>query len=186
MNCVEQIFALFNSRGDTEYFGESVSQKEHALQVAHFGAQAGAAEALIVAALLHDIGHLLACTEDMAENGMNGRHEEAGYVWLREHFGPGVAEPVRMHVDAKRYLCHVDSTYLSGISPASVLSLQLQGGVFDENEAHRFHDQPYAADAVRLRLWDDKGKVPNLEVPDLEYYRPMLVRQADCWSSRRD
>ena len=178
MDCVEQIFELFAGRGDAEYFGESVSQKEHALQVAHFAAQAGESEPLIVAALLHDVGHLLAGTEEMAENGVDGHHEDAGCVWLREHFGPDVTEPVRMHVEAKRYLCYADPEYLSTLSPASVLSLQLQGGPFDQNEAQCFHGQPYAADAVRLRRWDDQGKIPEFGVPALEHYRAMLIRHA--------
>jgi phosphonate degradation associated HDIG domain protein len=178
MDCLEQIYELFDGRGDTEYFGEPVSQKEHALQVAHFAAQAGASEALIVAALLHDVGHLLAGTEEMAENGIDGHHEAAGGSWLKEHFGPEVTEPVRMHVEAKRYLCYADPEYLSTLSPASILSLQLQGGPFDEKAAQRFHEQPYAAESVRLRRWDDQGKIPQFEVPGLEHYRAMLIRHA--------
>jgi phosphonate degradation associated HDIG domain protein len=178
MDCVKLIFELFDGRGDNEYFGEPVSQKEHALQVAHFAAQAGASEALIVAGLLHDVGHLLAGTEEMAENGIDGHHEAAGGAWLKEHFGPEVTEPVRMHVDAKRYLCYADARYLRSLSPASVLSLQLQGGPFDSQGARLFYDQPYAADAVRLRRWDDQGKIPNFEVPGLEHYRAMLIRKA--------
>ena len=184
MDCVEQIFELFDGRGDAEYFGEPVSQKEHALQVAHFASQDGASEALIVAALLHDVGHLLAGTEEMAQNGIDGHHEDAGCKWLTEHFGPEVTEPVRMHVEAKRYLCYADAEYLGALSPASVLSLQLQGGPFDQREAQRFHDLPYAADAVQLRRWDDQGKIPAFEVPGLEHYRAMLVRQAGRQPSR--
>jgi [1-hydroxy-2-(trimethylamino)ethyl]phosphonate dioxygenase len=178
MDCVKRIFELFDGRGDAEYFGEPVSQKEHALQVAHFAAQAGASEPLIVAGLLHDVGHLLAGTEEMAENGIDGHHEAAGGAWLKEHFGPEVTEPVRMHVEAKRYLCYADAGYLHSLSPASVLSLQLQGGPFDPPGAQHFYGQPYAADAVRLRRWDDQGKIPDFEVPGLEHYRAMLVTQA--------
>jgi len=83
-----------------------------------------------------------------------------------------------MHVEAKHYLCFADPEYLSTLSAASVLSLQLQGGPFDQQEAKHFYEQPYAADAVRLRRWDDQGKVPNFEVPGLEHYRPTLLRQA--------
>jgi phosphonate degradation associated HDIG domain protein len=184
MDCVDQIFELFAGRGDAEYFGEPVSQKEHALQVAHFAAKAGASEALIVAGLLHDVGHLLAGKEEMAKNGIDGHHEDAGCTWLRAHFTPEVTEPVRMHVEAKRYLCCADPEYLRTLSPASVLSLQLQGGPFDQTEAQRFHDLPYAADAVRLRRSDDQGKIPEFEVPGLEHYRAMLVSQAGRQSSR--
>ena len=183
MDCVQQIFELFAGRGDAEYFGEPVSQKEHALQVANFAARDGASEPLIVAALLHDIGHLLTGTEDMAEKGIDGGHERAGGAWLRKHFGPEVTEPVRLHVDAKRYLCYADPSYLEALSPASVLSLKLQGGAFTENEAHGFERQPHAMDAVRLRRWDDMGKIPRLEVPGLDHYRRLLEQQASLQTS---
>jgi phosphonate degradation associated HDIG domain protein len=184
MDCVEQIYELFSTRGDAEYFGEPVSQKEHALQVAHFAVQDGASETLVVAALLHDIGHLLAGTEDMAENSIDGRHEDAGFVWLKNHFGPEVTEPVRLHVSAKRYLCHAEPSYLETLSPASLLSLKLQGGALDESAAHSFERQPYAKDAVRLRRWDDQGKIRGLEVPGLESYRAMIEQQSKHRSSR--
>ncbi len=178
MDCVERIFELFAGRGDAEYFGEPVSQKEHALQVAHFAAQDAASGALIAAALLHDIGHLLAGTEDMAQRGIDGDHEEVGGTWLRKYFSQDVTEAVRLHVDAKRYLCYAEPSYLETLSPASVLSLRLQGGTLDENAARSFERQPHAMDAVRLRRWDDQGKIPGLEVPDLEHYRHLLERQA--------
>jgi len=184
MDCVDRIFELFSGRGDAEYFGEPVSQKEHALQVAHFAARDGASEALIVAALLHDIGHLLAGTEDMAEKSIDGRHEDAGFAWLKNHFGPEVTEPVRLHVNAKRYLCRADPSYLGTLSPASLLSLQLQGGALDESAAHSFEHQPHAKDAVRLRRWDDQGKIQGLDVPGLDYYRAMIEQQAKHRSSR--
>ena len=177
MNCVEKIFEVFSERGDAEYFGEPVSQKEHALQVAYFAEKDGASNALIVAALLHDIGHLLTGDETLAGRDIDGRHEDSGYAWLKDYFGPAVTEPVRLHVDAKRYLCYVDVEYRNGLSPASVLSLKLQGGAFDEEDAQEFERWPYATDAVRLRRWDDQGKISGLEVPGLEHYHEMLRRQ---------
>lgn len=175
MNIVDEIFALFERRGDREYFGETVSQRDHALQVAHFAVQDRAKGPLTVASLLHDIGHLLTGEEGMAERGFDGRHENSGNAWLRQHFSPAVTEPVRMHVAAKRYLCYAEPDYLRGLSDASILSLKLQGGMFNEREATNFLAQPYAHDAVRLRRWDDRGKILGLEVAPIESYRELLT-----------
>jgi len=177
MNCVDEIFALFEEQGKAAYFGEPVSQEEHALQAAYFAAQEGAPEPLVVAALLHDVGHLIDAREDAADRGIDAHHEDAGYDWLARYFPAAVTEPVRLHVAAKRYLCSADPHYLLGLSPASVKSLQLQGGVFTPEEAGEFLRQPFGEDAVRLRHWDDAGKVVGLPVPPLAAYREALVRQ---------
>jgi phosphonate degradation associated HDIG domain protein len=177
MDCVEEILAIFERRGKAAYLGEAVSQEEHALETAHFAAQDGAPEELVVAALLHDIGHLIDGREDAAERGIDARHEDAGGAWLARRFRPAITEPVRLHVAAKRYLCSVDPEYLHGLTPASVRSLELQGGVFTAEEAREFRRLPFWEDAVRLRHWDDRGKVPNLAVPSLELYREALRRQ---------
>src|SRR5580658_4304337 len=134
MNTVDQIFEWFEGRGDSEYFGEAVSQREHALQAAYFATREGAGEALVVAALLHDIGHLLGDREDMAQHGIDGRHEDSGHDWLASRFSAEIAEAVRLHVDAKRYLCQVHPEYLEKLSPTSQLSLKLQGGPFSDAE----------------------------------------------------
>jgi len=177
MDCVDEIFALFERQGKAAYFGEAVSQEEHALQAAHFAAQDGAPEALMVAALLHDIGHLIDAREDAADRGIDARHQDAGCDWLTRHYPPAVTEPVRLHVAAKRYLCSADPEYLRGLSAASVKSLQLQGGVFTREEAAEFLGLPFSKDAVRLRHWDDAGKIVGLAVPGLIAYRDVLVRQ---------
>jgi phosphonate degradation associated HDIG domain protein len=177
MDCVDEIFALFERQGKAAYFDEAVSQEEHALQAAHFAAQDGAPEALVVAALLHDIGHLIDAREDAADRGIDARHEDAGCDWLARHYPPAVTEPVRLHVAAKRYLCSVDPEYLRGLSAASVKSLQLQGGAFKREEAAEFLGLPFGKDAVRLRHWDDAGKIVGLAVPGLAAYRDGLIRQ---------
>ena len=175
MSVVEEIFRLFEERGDAAYFGEAVSQKEHALQAARLAAQAGAPSALIAAALLHDIGHLLhGHEENIADDGIDGRHEAAGEAWLSRLFGPEVAGPVGLHVAAKRYLCAVDAEYVAQLSPASIKSLELQGGPFDEREAREFETNPHFHAATCLRRWDDEAKVPGLQVPGLEQDRAQL------------
>jgi [1-hydroxy-2-(trimethylamino)ethyl]phosphonate dioxygenase len=175
MTIVEEIMDLFGQRGAAAYHGEPVSQTEHALQAADLAARQGAPDGLIVAALLHDVGHLLdGQDEDLADRGLDGRHEEAGCAWLAVHFGPRVTEPIRLHVAAKRYLCAVDPGYLAGLSPSSRLSLSLQGGPMNAEERASFESNPSHHDAVRLRHWDDTAKVPGLEVPGLDHYRDRL------------
>ena len=175
MRIVENIFTLFERRGHAAYFGESVSQLEHALQTAHQADQKGAPDYLIVAALLHDIGHLLhGMPENIAAVGVDGQHQDIGATWLSRHFDAAVTEPIRWHVAAKRYLCTVDAQYQQQLSPASVQSLALQGGLMDAAEARDFKRRGWWCEAVWLRRLDDAAKVPGLRVPDLEHYRTLL------------
>jgi phosphonate degradation associated HDIG domain protein len=175
MQVSDQIVEIFEAKGGEAYFGEPVSQLEHALQAAYYAERDDAPPWLVAAALLHDIGHLLHdMPEHIADLGIDARHEDLGHAWLAQHFGPEVTAPVRMHVDAKRYLCATDAEYLSLLSPASVHSLQLQGGPFSEGEAREFEQRPFAREAVRLRRWDDLAKAPGMRVPGLEHYRAAI------------
>ena len=176
MHRVEEILRLFQARGHDAYLGEPVSQAEHALQAAHLAVLGGAPDALVLASLLHDVGHLLHdLGDDVADRGIDARHERSGGSWLARNFGPEVAEPARLHVDAKRYLCAVEPSYLDGLSAASKQSLALQGGPMIPEEIRRFEANPHHLEAVRLRRWDDEAKVPGLEVPGLESYLGRLV-----------
>ncbi|MCA9121440.1 MAG: HD domain-containing protein [Planctomycetaceae bacterium] len=168
---IEQIESLFVSRGSAWYGGEAVSQLEHALQAATFAEAEAAGPVLIVAALLHDVGHLMhELPENAAHNGVDDRHELLGATWLNEYFGMPVAEPVKMHVAAKRYLCAIDATYRMRLSPASQLSLQIQGGPMATKEATHFEEQPFFREAVRLRGWDDEAKIVGAETPTLDHF----------------
>ncbi|HLX44373.1 MAG TPA: HD domain-containing protein [Bryobacteraceae bacterium] len=175
MSVADEVRDLFKQRGEELYFGESLSILQHSLQAAALAKQAGAAPHLVVAALLHDIGHLLhGLPEDIAGHGIDGRHELAGEAWLRSRFGPEISGPVRLHVDAKRYLCFVEPAYLGQLSPSSIQSLELQGGPFTADQARRFEQNPNAQDAVALRRWDDAAKTPDLIVADLSAYTELL------------
>jgi phosphonate degradation associated HDIG domain protein len=172
---IDEIFRVFRERGAGAYLGEPVSMTEHMLQSAYAAEQDGAPSRLVAAALLHDYGHFIHDhDEDAAEHGIDTQHEEVAHAFLSEHFGPEVAEPVRMHVAAKRYLCATDPSYAGELSPASILSLELQGGPYSPAEVAEFDRSPFAPDAVRLRRYDDVGKVAGLETPGLEHYRPVL------------
>jgi phosphonate degradation associated HDIG domain protein len=172
---IDEIFRMFREYGSGAYLGEPVSMTEHMLQSAYAAEREGAPPRLVAAALLHDCGHFIHdLPEDSAEHGVDTRHEEVAHAFLSEHFGPEIAEPIRMHVAAKRYLCAVDPSYLDELSPASIVSLELQGGPYSAAETAEFERSKFAEDAVRLRRWDDVGKVAGLETPGLEHYRPVL------------
>ena len=172
---VDEIFRVFREYGSGAYLGEPVSLTEHMLQSAYAAEQDDAPPRLVAAALLHDYGHFIhEHEEDAAEHGVDTRHEDVGHAFLSEHFGPEIAEPIRLHVAAKRYLCATDPAYLGELSAASLHSLELQGGPYSAAEVAAFEASPHAEDAVRLRRYDDVGKVEGLDTPDLEHYRPVL------------
>ena len=168
-----EIARLFEQHGAGMYAGEPVTQREHALQAAHFAEQAGEPASVIAAALLHDIGHLIhEFDEDCAEQGIDDQHEAAGADWLTTHagFGSDVTEPIRLHVPAKRYLCAVDADYLARLSDASRLSLKLQGGPFSSAEVDTFRNHKYFEAAVRLRGYDEQAKQVDLPTPPLTHF----------------
>jgi phosphonate degradation associated HDIG domain protein len=173
---VDEIRAAFAKRGH-EGYGEGVSQLEHALQCAVFAERAGASEPLIVATLLHDIGHMLHdLPADIADAGVDTQHESLGSAWLSQHFGAEVSEPVRLHVAAKRYLSASEAGYFDLLSEASKLSLRLQGGPMSTEEQAIFGAERFHKEALALRRWDDEGKVVGLKTPDLRQFEPMIER----------
>jgi phosphonate degradation associated HDIG domain protein len=172
---IEKIITLFQEQGDSEYGGEPVSQGEHALQAAHLALAEKATSSLVVASLLHDVGHLLhALPDDAPDQGIDDLHEELGYRFLQKYFVPAVSEPVHLHVAAKRYLCAAEEDYFALLSEPSVTSLQLQGGPMSPIECKEFESNPFYQDAVRLRRFDDMAKIPNLPVEPIEFYADLL------------
>jgi len=169
------LWELYTQAGSAQYGGERITQLEHALQCAWMAEQEGRPASLIVAALLHDAGHLLHTSgNDAAIRGVDDRHETIGANVLAHWFPDEVTEPIRMHVRAKRYLCAVDKTYAGTLSAASVRSLALQGGPFSDSDADTFLHLPFAAEAIALRRCDEAAKVPGTETPDLEHYAPLI------------
>jgi gamma-butyrobetaine dioxygenase len=196
MNIVDEIIQLLESRGAEAYFGEPLSQLDHAVQAARLARASGAEDSLVVAALLHDVGHLVSpgnhflFVEDdgfpstpteqhfdgstPAHQQFDRRHEEIGAAWLARWFGPEVTEPIRLHVTAKRYICRVDSEYRRQLSAASIHSLVPQGGPLNQTEIAEFESNPYYRMAVQLRRWDDKAKIPNIVAGVVQQYRQAL------------
>jgi phosphonate degradation associated HDIG domain protein len=184
---LHDIEALFDAKGERAYRGEPVTQIEHALQTAQRAEAAGAGDALITAALLHDLGHLL---NDQGETptlrGIDDRHEYVAIPRLRDLFADNVLAPIRMHVEAKRFLCArgdrllggrlSGAEYLAALSADSLRSLQLQGGVFTAREADAFIAQPFAADALRVRVWDDAAKIAGAVTPPLDHFMAIARR----------
>jgi phosphonate degradation associated HDIG domain protein len=170
-----EILAVFSQRGAGAYFGESISMMEHALQAAYFARAGGASPCLIIAALLHDVGHLVVdVSDDLADWIEDAQHEIVGSAWLAGRFPMEVSEPVRLHVPAKRYLCATNERYFSKLSSASVATLKLQGGAMSAAEVARFEAERYHGDAIKVRQWDDRGKIPGLVTPRLEDYRALI------------
>jgi len=175
---LEDIETLFARRGGEQYSGEPVTQREHALQTALRAERDGADDELVTAALLHDLGHLLnEQGESPSLRGIDDLHQYYALPFLRGVFSDRVLTPIQWHVDAKRYLCATREHYWAGLSADSKRSLELQGGVFSADQAERFIGQPHAAEAVRLRLWDDLAKEADCPTPPLAHF---LARAQRC------
>ena len=175
------IKTLFVTRGQAWYGAEPVRQLEHALQCAHLAQSEGAPAGLVAACLLHDLGHLLGEDPEMRE--IDDAHQYVVMPFLRPQFPEDVLAPIRLHVDAKRYLCAVEPDYWFGLSDESRRSLELQGGPFSAQEAVQFIAQPHAESAVRLRRWDDRAKQPDAWTPDLANFMRVLVACRVEWGA---
>jgi phosphonate degradation associated HDIG domain protein len=175
-HAITAIAELFASEGAADYLGEPVTQAAHMLQAAALAERATASPALVAAALLHDVGHFTGTVtgRDLMQ-GTDNRHSEQGANWLAQWFGPEVTEPVRLHVDAKRYLCAVEPGYASRLSLASVYTLGVQGGPMRAEELAEFAARPFAADACQVRRWDDEAKDPGAHVPAFDHFAPLLA-----------
>ena len=184
MLTVDDIVELFERNGHSQYGAEAVTQLEHALQAASLARAEGADAELIAAALLHDVGHLLHdLPADAPDRGVDDHHENSAANGLARLFPPGVTEPIRLHVAAKRYLCAVDAKYLERLSGPSIVSMQLQGGPMSAAEIAEFEKQRSFREAVRLRVWDDEAKVPGLPTPPISEFA-MYLREVST-SERR-
>lgn len=179
---LEELLCLYEEKG-SENYGENVTQLDHALQCAALAREAGAGENLIAAALLHDVGHMVAdvqgnTREELEED--DDDHEAIGARVLSPLFGPSVSQSVALHVTAKRWRCTVEPEYYNTLSPTSQATLKAQGGLLSPEECARFEAHPGFLDALALRSWDDTGKVPGLDAGSLRDWEPLLQRLIDA------
>jgi phosphonate degradation associated HDIG domain protein len=173
MNVSKEISDLFEQGGAGAYFGERVTQLQHALQSAHCAVEAQADHELVVAALLHDIGHLLG-GDFHAEIGVID-HDRSCVDWLRARgFSPRLIALVSGHVSAKRYLVAAHPGYRERLSEASKRTLALQGGPMNADEVRAFEAGPYFKDLLRMRSWDEQAKEPEAVVPGLDRYLELI------------
>jgi len=168
----QTLVELFEGEGGKDYLGEQVSIATHMLQTGRAARESGASAELVVAAVVHDVGHFSgAMSGRELMHGNDNHHDEVAAQWLAQWFDAGVTEPVRLHVNAKRYLCAVDPTYYDRLSEASKFTMSVQGGQMSAEEVAAFAAEPYCAAAVALRRFDDAGKDPDAPVLTLADFR---------------
>lgn len=176
-NTISEIKQLFENQGDSEYYGENISQYEHAAQAAILAKKQGYDEEVQIAAFLHDIGHLFPAQTEEELMEVYGRkdHESLAADWLRERgFSEKIAILVENHVNAKRYLTYIDEDYYEALSEASKQTLIFQGGRMTENEAIAFEQNPYFQEIIRMRRWDEAAKIENVKLPDLDHFLNLI------------
>lgn len=176
---IADIERLFRDHGHIAYSGEAVTQLEHALQTAQRAEAEAAGDELVTAALLHDLGHLLNLQgATPTERGIDDQHQYFAIPFIRALFPAAVVEAIRLHVDAKRALCALEPDYYEALSEDSKRSLTLQGGIFSRQETEAFLARPFAANAVRVRRWDDAAKVAGEVTPSIGHYLEIASRCA--------
>lgn len=179
-NIVAFIGDIFARRGGEEYLGEPVTMAEHMLQGATIAEQNGQSEEIIVGALLHDIGHFTSEFGTYHPDDTEDRHhEDAGEAVLAPFFPPVITDCVKYHVAAKRYLCATKPEYFKRLSPASVHTLELQGGPMDAAEVAEFEQNPNLKEIIAVRYLDEAGKRDDMDTPDFDHFAPMVQRMVD-------
>jgi phosphonate degradation associated HDIG domain protein len=175
----DEIMDLYKGYGGNEYAGEKVTQLEHMAQAAQLAEEQGFEEDVILAAFLHDIGHISEAAK--GDNEMDGfgikDHEELGAEFLKgKGFSKKVVRLVESHVEAKRYLTAKDPAYYAELSEASKKTLEYQGGPMTGEEAAAFEQYPLFALIIQMRKWDELAKIEHKPLPDLQHYRRMILR----------
>ena len=176
MHIVDKIINKYQNNNSL-YIGEKVTITEHMVQTAMLAEENNSTESLVCACLLHDFGHFIIEDPDyLVKKSIDGKHENVAFNFLKNYFKPEVFEPIKLHVQAKRYLCRSKS-YWNILSEASKTSLKLQGGIMSDNEAKKFISLKFHDDAILLRKYDDDGKIPNIKTKKIEDYRDLIISQ---------
>ena len=173
MNIIDQIISSY-SNNKSLYIGEKVTITEHMIQTAMLAEKNNCSSSLICSSLLHDYGHfILENPDDLVSKGMDGKHEDVGYEFLKKYFVKNVVEPIKYHVKAKRYLAR-DKKYYQILSKASKISLKLQGGIMDEKEANEFKNNEFFENSIKLRKFDESAKKAELKIKSINEYKNLL------------
>ena len=171
---IEKIIKKYQTNKDF-YLGEKVTIAEHMIQTAMLAEKNNSPQSLICACLLHDIGHFIIKDPDqLVSKSVDGKHEDIAFNFLKDYFKPEVTEPIKLHVSAKRYLCR-EKSYYNLLSKASKVSLELQGGKMNNDEAQKFILLKHHKDAITLRKYDDEGKIPNMKIKNINDYKELII-----------
>ena len=178
----DEIMSYYEQHGGEEYAGEKVTQLEHMVQAAQLAEEQGYDNEVILAAFLHDIGHI--CEAGRGDNEMDGfgikDHEEIGAEYLQQKgFSKKVVRLVQSHVEAKRYLTFKYPEYYEQLSDASKKTLEYQGGKMYEEEAAAFEQYPLFDLIIKMRTWDEQAKIEHKPLPDLSRYRNMILEHLE-------
>jgi len=159
------------------YIGEKVTISDHMIQTAMLAEKNHSSKSLICASLLHDYGHFVIEDPDLLVlKSLDGKHEDVGFDFLKNYFKPKVTEPIKLHVQAKRYLCR-NRSYYDFLSNPSKISLELQGGIMDDEESQKFTSLKFYEDAIMLRKYDDDAKTPSVKMKKIDDYRDLITSQ---------
>ena len=184
-NIVDFIGSIFEKRGDEEYLGEPVTMGQHMLQGATMAEKSREPDEIIIGTLLHDIGHFTSAFGTFSMEDTEDRyHEDAGAAVLEQFFPKVITDCCRHHVAAKRYLCATDPEYFQKLSTASIHSLNLQGGPMSEAELKDFEKNPNLKKILKVRLYDDAGKIPDMITPSFWHFAPLVQKMVDSHSSK--
>ena len=184
-NIVDFIGSIFEKRGDEEYLGEPVTMGQHMLQGATMAEKSRESDEIIIGTLLHDIGHFTSEFGTFSMEDTEDRyHEDAGAAVLEQFFPKVITDCCRHHVAAKRYLCATDPEYFQKLSTASIHSLNLQGGPMSEAEIKDFEKNPNLKKILKVRLYDDAGKIPDMITPSFWHFAPLVQKMVDSHSSK--
>tara|TARA_B110000014_G_scaffold24249_1_gene15416 strand:- start:119 stop:664 length:546 start_codon:yes stop_codon:yes gene_type:complete len=171
---IDKIIKKYQTNKDF-YLGEKVTIAEHMIQTAMLAEKNNSPQSLICACLLHDIGHFIIKDPDqLVSKSVDGKHEDIAFNFLKNYFKPEVTEPIKLHVNAKRYLCR-EKSYYNLLSKASKVSLELQGGKMNNDEAQKFILLKHHKDAITLRKYDDEGKIPNMKIKNINDYKELIT-----------
>ena len=176
MNIVDEIINKYKTNNSL-YIGEKITISNHMIQTAMLAEKDNSPKSLVCSCLLHDYGHFIIENPDLLVSKLlDGKHEYLAFKFLNKYFKPNIVEPIKLHVQAKRYLCR-NKSYWSSLSEASKVSLKLQGGVMKDKEAKKFISLKFHEDAILLRKYDDDGKIPNIKMKTIEDYRNLINSQ---------